>query len=86
MKRLIAVVLVAALGGLIVAAPADEQPAKKRSLYIGEEGNTTPPSLAGVTWADAPITWEALRGKTVIILVYAPQPESAKWAAPLFEN
>ena len=86
MKRLIIVVLLVALGGLIAAARADEQPAKKRSLYIGEEGNRTPPSLAGVTWADAPITWEALRGKAVIILVYTPQPDAEQWVAPFFEK
>ena len=76
----------AALGGLMAAARADARPAKEHSLYIGEEGNTTPPSLAGVTWADAPITWEALRGKAVIVLVYAPQPDSETWVAPFFEK
>ncbi len=86
MRRFAVVALVAALGGLMAAARADARPAKEHSLYIGEEGNTTPPSLAGVTWADAPITWEALRGKAVIVLVYAPQPDSETWVAPFFEK
>ena len=52
----------------------------------GRKATRPPPSLAGVTWADAPITWEALRGKTVIILVYAPHPDAEQWAAPFFEK
>jgi hypothetical protein len=63
-----------------------QQPAKKPAPYLGEVGNTAPPCLAFITWADAPITWEALRDKTVILLVYTPQPDDEKWVGPFFKK
>ena len=39
-----------------------------------------------MTWADAPITWDALRGKTVIVLAYAPHPDAEQRSGPFFEK
>jgi len=43
------------------------------------------PSLATVRWADAAATFEGLRGKTVVVLVYATWcPKCNAWSADFF--
>ena len=48
---------------------------------------TTPPSLDGVIWAEQPIGYEALRGKTVVVLAYATWcPIANGWSADLLQQ
>ncbi|MBN1396266.1 MAG: TlpA family protein disulfide reductase [Pirellulales bacterium] len=43
------------------------------------------PSLDAVKWADGPVSFQALRGKTVVVLVYATWcPKCNKWSGELF--
>ena len=86
MKMLGTVVVGVTLAGLIGAAHSAEQPSKKPAAPAKKAASISRPSLAGVTWADAPITWDALRGKTVVVLVYAPHPDAEERSGPFFEQ
>ena len=83
MKRLLTVALLIALGGPIgadqppknPAAPVKKAPAAKAAAVAGRRDLGRRADHV-----------EALRGKTVIILVYAPHPDAEQWAAPFFEK
>ena len=60
------------IAGLAVRAVADDKQEKRAEA---------PPSLDGVTWADQSVTFDGLRGKTVVVLVYATWcPQCNSWS------
>lgn len=48
---------------------------------------TEPPSLDGIVWAEQPVTYETLRGKTVVVLAYATWcPIANGWSRDLLRQ
>ena len=68
-------------------AQSAHKPHEKTAQHAEAPASTTPPSLEGVTWADAPISYDVLRGKTVVLLVYVPERmNNIPWPAEFFQQ
>jgi thiol-disulfide isomerase/thioredoxin len=84
-------VMIAGLGLLLVAAPvaAAQGPgtAATKPDSPAAPALTAPPSLESVRWAGPAPSLEALRGKTVVLLIYATWcPKCNAWSGELFKQ